>query len=259
MRFSIVDIEKKLEVFFETKLQSLFHKNPLISLTENLVEVFENGIRDVKGSMIAPNIFKINIREKALFNNHELEEWREFAQQLISELSEKNSYLFNGPIHVETFCDKTINKEFDIFAAFSVHATGKTINITAEPTQISDEWKHHSAFIILWNEETYRLSKKVTNIGRSVENDLIVDNLKVSRVHAQIRKMKNSFLLIDNNSVGGTKVNGNVIKQHRLSNGDVVEIADIPLIFSYEDNFTGNYTQSVKTKPLRIKNTGKNL
>jgi len=71
--------------------------------------------------------------------------------------------------------------------------------------------------------------------------------------------MKNSFLLIDNNSVGGTKVNGNVIKQHRLSNGDVVEIADIPLIFSYEDNFTGNYTQSVKTKPLRIKNTGKNL
>ena len=139
MRFSIIDIEKKLEVFFENKIQSLFNKNPLITLTDDLIEEFENSIRELNGARIAPNIIKIYIQEKNLFNEDELSEWRVFAQQLLSELSENNTYKLMGPIHIEAFFDKTIKNPHNILASYSVSASGKTINILAKPPLMPNE------------------------------------------------------------------------------------------------------------------------
>jgi len=239
MRLTILDIETKLETFFENKLQSLFNK-------------FENSIRVMNGVRIAPNIFKIYIREKDRFNQDELIEWREFAQQLITELTQNNSCKLSGPIHIETFFDKTKNNDYNIFASHSKSASGKTINIFSKPAPLSDNEKLPKAFMILWNEEIYKLTNNVTNIGRRDDNDLIIDNLRVSRVHAQIRRMKNGFMLFDIDSTSGTKVNGHLIKQHRLSNGDVIEIADVPLI-SCGGNFGGKNPQSEKTRMLNNK------
>ena len=253
MKFTILDIEKKLETFFENNLLSFFNKNPLVSLTDELIEEFENSIRGKNGIRIAPNIFKILIREKDHFNKDELKEWGEFAQQLITELTENNSYKMSGPIHIETFFDETIKNDLDIFATHSVSASGKTINIVTEPTPSSDHEKLPNAFMILWNEEFYKLSNNVTNIGRRDDNDLIIDNLRVSRLHAQIRKMNDGFILFDIDSTSGTKVNGHLIKQHRLANGDVIEIADVPLIFSCDGNFGENYSRSTKTRILSTK------
>ena len=257
MKFTILDIEKKLETFFENNLQSFFNKNPLISLTDELIEEFENNIRDINGIRAAPNNFKIFIREKDHFNKDELKEWREFIQQLITELTENNSCKLSGPIHIETFFDETIKKDHDIIAAHSVSASGKTINILTEPTLLSDDEKLPNAFMILWNEEIYKLSNNVTNIGRRDDNDLIIDNLRVSRVHAQIRKMKVGFMLFDIDSTSGTKVNGHLIKQHQLTNGDVIEIADVPLIFSCDGKFGEKYPFPAKTRILSTKNSRK--
>jgi len=256
MRFTILEIENKLETFLENKLLSFLNKNPLVSLTDELIEEFENCIRVMNGIRIAPNIFKIFIREKDHFNKDELKEWRKFAQQLVTELTESNSYKLSGPIHIETFFDETIKKDHNIFATQSVSASGKTINILTEPAFLSDNEKPQNAFMILWNEEVYKLLKNVTNIGRRDDNDLIIDNLRVSRVHAQIRKIKDGFIIVDIDSTSGTKVNGHLIKQHQLSNGDVIEIADVPLIFSCDGNFGENYSQSAKTRILSTKNSG---
>ncbi len=257
MKFTILDIEKKLETFFENNLLSFFNKNPLISLTDELIEEFENNVLDMNGIRTAPNNFKIFIREKDHFNKDELKEWREFIQRLITELTENNSYKLSGPIHIETFFDETIKKDRDIIATHSVSASGKTINILTEPTLLSDNEKFPNAFMILWNEEIYKLSNNVTNIGRRDDNDLIIDNLRVSRVHAQIRKMKDGFMLFDIDSTSGTKVNGHLIKQHQLTNGDVIEIADVPLIFSCDGKFGEKYPLPAKTRILSTKNSRK--
>lgn len=253
MKFTILDIEKKLETFFEKKLQSFFNKNPLISLTDELIEEFENSTRVMNDMRIVPNIYKIFIREKNHFMKNELIEWREFAQQLITELTQNNSYKLSGPIHIETFFDKTIKKDYVIFATHSASASGKTINILTKPAPMSDNDKPPNAFMILWNEEIYKLSKNVTKIGRRDDNNLIIDNLRVSRVHAQIRRTKDGFILFDIDSTSGTKVNGHLIRQHKLSNGDVIEIADVPLIFCCDSDFCKNYLRSEKTRILRTK------
>jgi len=257
MRFNISDIEKKLEAFFEDKLQSFFNKNPLISLTDKLIEEFENNIQVKNSLRVAPNVFNIFIREKDYFKKDELKEWKIFAQQLIAELAQNNSYKLNGPIYLETFFDETIENKYIITATISALISGKTINILTKNAPLSDKENLPNAFLILWNEETYKLSNNITNIGRRDDNDLIIDNLRVSRIHAQIRKIKDGFMLFDIDSTIGTKVNGGFIKQHLLSNGDVIEIAEVPIIFSCDSNVGGKYPQSEKTMILKTKTSGK--
>ena len=257
MRFTISDIELKLKAFFEEKLQSFFNINPLILLTDVLVEEFENSIRTKDGKRIAPNVFNIFIQEKDLFKKEELIEWKKFAQQLITELVMNNSCKLSGPIYLEIFFDETIKNKYMVSAVQTTPISGKTINILTKTTSLSDNEKLPSAFMILWNEDVYKITKNVTNIGRRDDNDLIIDNLRVSRVHAQIRKIKDGFILFDIDSTSGTKVNGHLIKQHQLVNGDVIEIADIPIIFSCDGIFSDKYPQSAKTMILKPKTSGK--
>lgn len=62
-------------------------------------------------------------------------------------------------------------------------------------------------------------------IGRDVSNDLVVDELQVSRFHAEITSRDGSaFDLVDLGSSNGTFVNGQHVRRHRLAVGDVVTI-----------------------------------
>jgi hypothetical protein len=258
MRFTISDIETKLESFFEGKLQSFFNINPLILLTDVLIEEFENSIQTKDGKRIAPNVFNIFIQEKDLFKEDELIKWKIFAHQLITELAQNNSCKLSGPVYLDTFFDETIKNKYVVSAAQSAPTSGKTTSIFTKNALLSDNKKLPNAFMILWNEKIYKITKNITNIGRRDDNDLVIDNLRVSRLHAQIRKTKGGFMLFDIDSTSGTKVNGLLIKQHQLVNGDVIEIADVPIIFSCDGNFSDKYPpRSAKTIILRTKTSGK--
>jgi FOG: FHA domain len=82
----------------------------------------------------------------------------------------------------------------------------------------------------------------------------VIDNLRVSRVHAQIRQMNNKHILFDLDSTAGTKVNGIKIRQHTLNHGDVIEIADVPLIYGSDQEPPAVIEKSNKTRVLSGKN-----
>jgi pSer/pThr/pTyr-binding forkhead associated (FHA) protein len=83
----------------------------------------------------------------------------------------------------------------------------------------------------------FPLAAQVISIGRRLDNHLVLDDPHVSRTHAQLRSQRGKFVLVDINSTGGTRVNGNVIRQHTLKPGDVISIAGIELI--YGQNLSG--------------------
>ncbi|MDO9545628.1 MAG: DUF3662 domain-containing protein [Pelolinea sp.] len=253
MKISIQDIDNKLETFFEGKLLSIFNKNPLILLTEELVNSVENNIQVMNGGEIIPNVFSIYVRDKDYFNIDELKEWEYFALHLITEFSEEHSFKLSGPLKIEIISDETIDKEFIVIAKQSASISGDTINISLELTGESNKLIGLDAFLILWNEEIFEISKNITSIGRQDDNDLVIDNLRVSRVHAQIRRIRNGFYVFDTGSTSGTKVNGHTIKQHQLSNGDVIEIADVPLIFSIGESPDEIDHQNTRTKIMKTK------
>jgi pSer/pThr/pTyr-binding forkhead associated (FHA) protein len=68
-----------------------------------------------------------------------------------------------------------------------------------------------------------------------LENQLVIDDPRVSRNHAQLRAIKGRFALFDLNSTGGTFVNGQRTSQTVLYPGDVISLAGVALIFG-QDN-----------------------
>jgi pSer/pThr/pTyr-binding forkhead associated (FHA) protein len=71
---------------------------------------------------------------------------------------------------------------------------------------------------------------KVITIGRSSENDIVVDDFKVSRVHLQLVFNDGICSIVDLNSSNGTFVNGQKINSEvRLQPNDVVRIGNTTL------------------------------
>jgi pSer/pThr/pTyr-binding forkhead associated (FHA) protein len=89
--------------------------------------------------------------------------------------------------------------------------------------------------IIEGGAKIHPLNESLMNIGRRLENQIVVDDSRVSRNHAQLRAIKGSFVLFDLNSTGGTFVNGERIHQVELSPGDVISLAGVALIFGQGD------------------------
>jgi pSer/pThr/pTyr-binding forkhead associated (FHA) protein len=73
--------------------------------------------------------------------------------------------------------------------------------------------------------------KKIINIGRSSDNDIILDNKAVSRKHAQIEFGDDSALIIDNESLNGTFVNKRKISEEILKDKDQITIGKFDLVY----------------------------
>ena len=92
---------------------------------------------------------------------------------------------------------------------------------------IGDKETH--SYLVMNNKKVAIVSK--ITIGRSTDNDIVIDNKLASRHHAFIQKIKDDFYLKDLESTNGTFLNGKKIPQDKY-----VKI-------SYEDRITiGNET-----------------
>ncbi len=91
------------------------------------------------------------------------------------------------------------------------------------------------AFLIVGGTKVFVVQTAVTNIGRRLDNHLVINDPRVSRYHAQIRCTRGRFIIFDLNSTGGTFVNGQRISQSVLYPGDVISLAGLPVIFG-QDN-----------------------
>lgn len=92
-----------------------------------------------------------------------------------------------------------------------------------------------NSFLIVEGVKMYPLNLPVVNIGRRLDNQLVIDDPRVSRNHAQLRAIKGRFVVFDLNSTGGTFVNGQRTSQSVLYPGDVISLAGVALIFG-QDN-----------------------
>ncbi|MGI8907655.1 MAG: FHA domain-containing protein [Candidatus Sumerlaeaceae bacterium] len=80
--------------------------------------------------------------------------------------------------------------------------------------------------------QTYVFDKDVMSIGRSRDNDVVVENLSVSRNHARVRRQNGKYILTDLNSANGTYVNGVRVSKTEIVNDDVISIGKHKLHFA---------------------------
>ncbi|MDD5748502.1 MAG: FHA domain-containing protein [Actinomycetota bacterium] len=75
------------------------------------------------------------------------------------------------------------------------------------------------------------LKKELTTAGRHPESDIFLDDITVSRRHAEIRRTEQGFTIIDMGSLNGTYVNNLRVDEARVSSGDEIQIGKFKLIF----------------------------
>lgn len=76
--------------------------------------------------------------------------------------------------------------------------------------------------------------KKRMSIGRTSDNDIVLDNRGVSRKHAQIEFNGEAAVIIDNESLNGTFVNNRKINEEILNDRDVITIGKYNLEYCTE-------------------------
>ncbi|WP_298252981.1 FHA domain-containing protein [uncultured Arthrobacter sp.] len=77
----------------------------------------------------------------------------------------------------------------------------------------------------------FLLDEDVTSAGRHPNADIFLDDVTVSRQHAEFRRSENGFTVVDTRSLNGTYVSNDRVDSADLRNGDEVQIGKFRLTF----------------------------
>ena len=75
------------------------------------------------------------------------------------------------------------------------------------------------------------LDVDATTVGRHPDSDIFLDDITVSRRHAEIRRAPGRFYLHDVGSLNGTYVNKERVEEADLRSGDELQIGKFKLVF----------------------------
>ncbi|HEX6230460.1 MAG TPA: FHA domain-containing protein [Actinomycetota bacterium] len=78
---------------------------------------------------------------------------------------------------------------------------------------------------------TFLIESDVTRAGRNPDSDVFLDDVTVSRKHAEIRRGPDGFFIHDLGSLNGTYVNRERVDVTKLASHDEVQIGKFKLVF----------------------------
>ena len=79
--------------------------------------------------------------------------------------------------------------------------------------------------------QVFQLSGNITVLGRSENSDIRVEDSSVSRQHCRFEKRADIFYLLNISQINPVTVNGSVISEQRLYNGDRISVGDVSMAF----------------------------
>ncbi len=206
------------------------------SLLEQLIRCMQdNAAADGSGALTAPARYLVEINpseiDGTVIDPAGLEQ---LTTGLMNAASEAGIILNASP-QVNFRANSVVaTGEFQISPEKEVFNTGNTasVNILEEAEAAIN--LPRGAFLIINGAETVQVDKAVINLGRRANNDIILDDPRVSRNHAQLRLVKGGYMVFDLDSSGGTYVNNLPVKQKELHPGDVISLAGVPIIFGQD-------------------------
>lgn len=78
---------------------------------------------------------------------------------------------------------------------------------------------------------TFAVDKDVITAGRHPDSDIFLDDITVSRRHAEVRNEGGRLVVADVGSLNGTYLNRERIEQAELNDGDTVQVGKFKLVF----------------------------
>src|SRR3954465_14410474 len=102
------------------------------------------------------------------------------------------------------------------------------------PPSRGEETSVASLFVIQGADQgkRFELKSKPMALGRDHSNPIRLHDTEVSRRHAEVRPVDNSYRIVDLGSANGTFVNGQPVDQAPLRPGDRLQLGQTVMLFS---------------------------
>lgn len=179
----------------------------------------------------------------------------ELARHIAELAAQSNLALEGGPV-VRVVADEALaSHDVRVDARWMPEETdesGETREIDAGDESEDKEAKAPAGrpFLILEGQRHVDLTQPMVSIGRALDNDVIVEDPRVSRHHAQLRQRYGHYVLYDLGSSGGTRINGYPIGECLLRSGDVISLAGVQVIYGEDPPATIPLPEGEDTPPL---------
>jgi hypothetical protein len=230
----------------EARLQSLIEVDLLNVLPGKKVEdvivqklaaaIQLNTASGDEGETFAPNVYTLLVHPANAARWQEPKLLAVLLHSITAAAQEAGFRFTISPTITITVDEKIPQNDAEILASHRIEPMAKTSATPPDGEPESDENNAipENAFLIVEGVKVFPLALPVVNIGRRLDNQLIIDDPRVSRNHAQLRAIKGRYVIFDLNSTGGTFVNGQRASQSVLYPGDVISLAGVALIFGQD-------------------------
>jgi hypothetical protein len=236
LQTKLTHLETRLQTLIEGSAARLipFSGEPS-NLPHQLVQTMRAGIQiDGDHQMVAPNLFTLIVDPAYAQTLRESQALLEELAEVIRQTGEEAGLQFSAPPLLRIHADPGMPPgEARIQAQVSGRKLDDTSTMALENGSASNPIPQN-AFLIVGGSEVLPLNAPVMNIGRRPDNEIMIDDPHVSRLHAQLRAMKGRYLIFDLDSTGGTFVNGQRVQQSVLYPGDVISLGGVDLVFGQD-------------------------
>lgn len=186
--------------------------------------------------VIVPNVYKVflNPQDFAAFQPIRVEVEREMATYLRDLADERNFTMLEHP-HVVMSEDAAIPRRTIqvVVETAEPNADGTQVMSATVQMQVSPQTGRRAMLLLNTPDGPHPIPLESTllTIGRGLNNDIILEDTRVSRHHAELRYKTRRFWVTDLNSTNGTYINGERISEADLRNGDVLSLGGLELTF----------------------------
>jgi hypothetical protein len=188
--------------------------------------------------VIVPNAYKVflNPQDFTAFQPIRAEVEKEMGTYLSELAAERDFTMLEYP-RVELAEDPAVpRRTIQVVAETTVQAEEESATRVMSATQqLHMPSQSNSRALLLL--ETSRgvnpipLETTLLTVGRGLDNDIVLEDARVSRHHAQLRYKSRRFWLTDLGSTNGTFINGERVSESALSNGDAISLGGLELLF----------------------------
>jgi len=249
MKFPMKLARKIKEMFLIDSLQPFYQK-----IIRKIVNDMEKKLRKGSEGDYVPNNYKVIIplEDKNELNNLTQEAKDKLKEVILEEITKKG-FKLRGGLKLDFALSAKLKEEVVATGEFSLDEFnldntegggtkifkvegGKSnnlekINHTVKVRPLSERECYLRLLKNGVESKIFEINSVETNIGRQENNEVVLVDHKVSRVHAQIIKKDYYYLINDLNSTNGVFVNNQLVESKRLVDGDKIKLGESELEF----------------------------
>ncbi|MCU0490309.1 MAG: FHA domain-containing protein [Chloroflexaceae bacterium] len=217
-----------------------FFRSPVqpAEIAKRLERAMESNQMISVNRVIVPNVYRafLNPQDFSVFQPYQKKLEQDMAVYLTELAEERNFTLLEHP-RVQLGEDPGVpRRSIQVLAETASQGNapnGTTQMMSATMIQNQPQPRNHAHLLLQTPDGPQLMPVETTTstIGRGLSNDMILEDTRVSRRHAQLRYKNRRFWLADLGSTNGTFVNGERVSEAALRDGDQISLGGLELTF----------------------------